>query len=191
MNVKQFGFILVMASLTGCSSSSHNTSASSNVAIPDWLVNPVVDGGFAATDCVEYSGNIFNDQKLAVAKAQQALEERVTAQLAEVDKAYLAATGGGKTSLPNTTFSAVPQERIKPHFSASRVMKADIIAIAGKDYFCALTQLPPEQSKSLFQAVIKNSEIALASNEERRLFQVFKTYQVEQDVDKEIIRLTK
>lgn len=192
MNVKQFGLlVLVIASLTACSSTSNNASASSGVDIPDWVVNPYVAGGVSATDCVEYSGSIFVDQKQAVAKAEQALAKRLATQVVKVDTAYANGGDNGTQNRLENTFSARSQQLIQQHLVAARVLKADIIAIAGKDYFCALTTLPSEQSQSLFKAIISSSGVVLAPDEEKRLYQAFKVYEIEADRKKEISRLTK
>ncbi|WP_419148301.1 hypothetical protein [Pseudoalteromonas 'SMAR'] len=192
MTVKQFGLlVMVIVSLSACSSSSNPASAGPDIDIPDWVVNPYVAGGVSATDCVEYSGNIFNDQKMAVANANQVLAKRLASQVVKLDKAYASLGDNDTQKRPEATFSSTSQQLIQQHLAASRVLKADIIAIAGKDYFCALTTLPSEQSKSLFKALINSSQIVLAPDEQKALYQEFKAYKIETDRNKEITRLTK
>ena len=73
MKVKPLIASLFMAGmLSACSSTQDNSASSSRVNVPDWVLNPVVENGIAAADCIKYSGNISIDKKKAVANARLA-----------------------------------------------------------------------------------------------------------------------
>lgn len=89
MKVKPLIASVFMAGmLSACSSTSDSTASSSRVNVPDWVLNPVVENGIAAADCIKYSGNISIDQKMAVANARLALAQQIETRIEGLDKTF-------------------------------------------------------------------------------------------------------
>ena len=176
--------------LSACSSTQDNSASSSRVNVPDWVLNPVVENGIAAADCIKYSGNISIDQKMAVANARLALAQQIETRIEGLDKTFANRVDANDKTTVGSTFSSVSKQLTKQTLRGSRVVKADIVDITGKDYFCALTTLSPELTKTLFQDLVKETKLKIDPQDEQFLYQEFKAFKAEQDLEKEIERLT-
>ncbi|OHU87862.1 MULTISPECIES: LPP20 family lipoprotein [Pseudoalteromonas] len=191
MKIKPMITTLVLAGmLTACSSTKNDSASSSRVNIPDWVLNPVVENGIAAADCIKYSGNISVDQKMAVANARLALAQQIEVRIEGLDKTFANRTDANDAMTVGSTFSSVSKQLTKQTLNGSRVVKADVVDISGKDYFCALTTLSPELTKTLFKDLIKSAKPSIDPRDEQFLYQEFKAFKAEQDLEKEIERLT-
>ncbi|RZQ52808.1 hypothetical protein C1E23_12170 [Pseudoalteromonas phenolica] len=191
MKVKPLIASLFMAGmLSACSSTQDNSASSSRVNVPDWVLNPIVENGIAAADCIKYSGNISIDQKMAVANARLALAQQIETRIEGLDKTFANRVDANDKTTVGSTFSSVSKQLTKQTLRGSRVVKADIVDIAGKDYFCALTTLSPELTKTLFQDLVKETKLKIDPQDEQFLYQEFKAFKAEQDLEKEIERLT-
>lgn len=191
MKVKPLIASVFMAGmLSACSSTSDSTASSSRVNVPDWVLNPVVENGIAAADCIKYSGNISIDQKMAVANARLALAQQIETRIEGLDKTFANRVDANDKTTVGSTFSSVSKQLTKQTLRGSRVVKADIVDIAGKDYFCALTTLSPELTKTLFQDLVKETKLKIDPQDEQFLYQEFKAFKAEQNLEKEIARLT-
>ncbi|MCF6434239.1 LPP20 family lipoprotein [Pseudoalteromonas sp. MMG022] len=191
MKIKPLITTLVLAGmLTACSSTKNDSASSSRVNIPDWVLNPVVENGIAAADCIKYSGNISVDQKMAVANARLALAQQIEVRIEGLDKTFANRTDANDAMTVGSTFSSVSKQLTKQTLNGSRVVKADVVDISGKDYFCALTTLSPELTKTLFKDLIQSAKPSIDPRDEQFLYQEFKAFKAEQDLEKEIERLT-
>jgi hypothetical protein len=182
--------LFIAGMLSACSSTSDSTASSSRVNVPDWVLNPVVENGIAAADCIKYSGNISIDQKMAVANARLALAQQIETRIEGLDKTFANRVDANDKTTVGSTFSSVSKQLTKQTLRGSRVVKADIVDIGGKDYFCALTTLSPELTKTLFQDLVKETKLKIDPKDEQFLYQEFKAFKAEQDLEKEIARLT-
>ncbi|RZM77018.1 hypothetical protein C3B51_16675 [Pseudoalteromonas rubra] len=182
--------MLVAGILTACSSTGEKTASESKINIPDWVLNPAVENGIAAADCVKFSGNISIDQKMAVANARLALAQQIETRIEGLDKTFANRTDANEETTVGATFSSVSKQLTKQTLNGSRVIKADVVEIGGKDYFCALTTLSPALTKSLFKDLVKESKKQINPQDEQFLYQEFKAFKAEKDLEKEIARLT-
>ena len=182
--------VFVASMLSACSSTSDSSASSSRVNVPDWVLNPIVENGIAAADCIKYSGNISIDQKMAVANSRLALAQQIETRIEGLDKTFSNRVDANEATTVGSTFSSVSKQLTKQTLRGSRVVKADIVDIGGKDYFCALTTLSPELTKTLFQDLVKETKLKIDPKDEQFLYQEFKAFKAEQDLEKEIDRLT-
>ncbi|WP_440055850.1 hypothetical protein ACSLBF_06795 [Pseudoalteromonas sp. T1lg65] len=191
MKMKQVVFSAAIVSiLSACSSTQDDAASSPRVNIPEWVLNPTIEDGIAAADCVSYSGNISIDQKMAVANARLALAQQIETRIEGLDKTFSNRTDANDETTVGGTFSSVSKQLTKQSLSGSRVLKADVVDISNKDYFCALVTLSPEQTKELFKDLVKESKRSIDPQDEKFLYQEFKAFKAEQDLEKEIARLT-
>ena len=182
--------LFIAGMLSACSSTSDSTASSSRVNVPDWVLNPVVENGIAAADCIKYSGNISIDQKMAVDNARLELPQQIETLIEGLYKTFANRVDANDNTTVGSTFSSVSKQLTKQTLRGSRVVKADIVDIGGKDYFCALTTLSPELTKTLFQDLVKETKLKIDPKDEQFLYQEFKAFKAEQDLEKEIARLT-
>ena len=99
--------LIIAGTLSACSATKDNSAADSSVNIPEWVLNPVVENGIAAADCIKYSGNISIDQKMAVANARLALAQQIETRIEGLDKTFANRTDVNDESSVGTTFSSV------------------------------------------------------------------------------------
>ncbi|CAH9055200.1 hypothetical protein PSECIP111951_01192 [Pseudoalteromonas holothuriae] len=191
MKIKPLITTLVLAGmLTACSSTDENGASSPRVNIPDWVLSPIIEDGIAAADCVKYSGNISVDQKMAVANSRLALAQQIEVRIEGLDKTFSNRTDANDATSVGSTFSSVSKQLTKQTLNGSRVVKADVVDISGKDYFCALTTLSPELTKTLFKDLVKTAKPSIDPRDEQFLYQEFKAFKAQQDLEKEIAKLT-
>ncbi|AWB66953.1 hypothetical protein C2869_11120 [Saccharobesus litoralis] len=175
--------------LTACGST-EQVSSKPSVNIPQWVLNPVVENGIAAADCIKFSGNVSVDQKMARANARLALAQQIETKVEGLDKTYARRTDATDETSIGTNFSSVSKQITNQKLVGARVEKADIVNIAGKDHFCALMVLSPNTTKELFDSIVKESGRKVNPQDEKFLYEEFKAFKAEQDLDKEIARLT-
>jgi hypothetical protein len=176
--------------LSACGSTEKAEEPSLSANIPSWVLNPVVEDGIAATDCVKFSGNMSVDKKMATANSRLALAQQIGIRVEGLDKTYSSRVDSNDDTTVGTNFSSVSKQLTKQKLTGSRVIKSDIIKIAGKEQFCVLTTLSPTATKELFDDIIKQSQRSVNPQDEKFLYQEFKAHKAEQNLDKEIKRLS-
>lgn len=176
--------------LVACGSTAEKAPESLTVNIPAWVLNPVIEDGIAATDCVKFSGNLSLDQKMATANGRLSLAQQIETRVEGLEKTYASRTDANDEMTTGSTFTSVSKQLTKQTLTGSRAIKSDIVEIAGKQHFCVLTTLSPSATKELFDAIVKDSKRSINPQDEKFLYQEFKAHKAEQDLEKEILRLT-
>lgn len=181
----------VASLLSACGSTQKAVEApkpSSN--IPQWVLNPVVEDGIAAADCVKSSGNFSVDQKLAASNTRVALAQQISAKVQALEKNYQERIDSNEEMTTGTTFTSVAKVLTDQTLTGSRVVKSDIVSIQGKDHYCSLMTLSPTSTKELFDALITQSKRRVNPQDEKFLYQEFKAAKAQEDLDKAMSRLT-
>ncbi len=196
MKTQKLIIVAAMTTLLAACGSTDNKAASElktnslTASIPQWVLNPIVEDGIAATDCVKFSGNLSVDQKMATANGRLALAQQLETRIEGLDKTYSNRTDSNDDITVGATFSSVSKQLTKKTLIGSRAIKSDIVDIAGKQHFCVLTTLSPSSTKHLFDAIVKESGRSINPKDEKFLYQEFKAHKAEQSLEKEIHRLT-
>jgi hypothetical protein len=139
---------------------------------------------------VKFSGNLSIDKKLATANSRLALAQQIETRIEGLEKTYSNRTDANDDTTVGTSFSSVSKQLTKQKLQGSRLIKSDIVNISGKDHFCVLTALEPNQTKSLFNDILKQSQRTINPADEKFLYQEFKAKKAENDLDQEIKKLT-
>jgi len=181
---------LIATTISACGSTTKPEEVSPSSNIPSWVLNPVAQDGIAATDCVTFSGNLSIDKKMATANSRLALAQQINVRVEGLDKTYASRVDANDENTVGNNFSSVSKQLTKQQLNGSRVMKSDIVKISEKEYFCVLTTLNPKATSALFEAIIKQSQRLVNPQDEKFLYQEFKAHKAEQNLDKEIQRLT-
>lgn len=150
-----------------------NVAAAST--IPEWLLNPVLKDGFAAVDCVKFSGNWSGDSKLSSANARIALSQQINVSVEAIDETYDTRFDNGSDVIVTTKFSSTSKQYTKQVLSGSRIVKTDVVNISGKEYYCALATLDPTETARVFKLIITHSDRNIEPELEQALFEQFKT----------------
>ncbi|HKL77054.1 MAG TPA: hypothetical protein VJ985_01610, partial [Gammaproteobacteria bacterium] len=79
------GAVLLAGALAaGCASSGGDKKAQSQ--LPSWVMNPVIEGGVAATECVKATGSMSLDKSEAIANARATLVKQINVKVEAMDK---------------------------------------------------------------------------------------------------------
>jgi protein-tyrosine-phosphatase len=181
---------LFVTVISACNSTEKAQTPSPSSNIPSWVLNPVVEDGIAATDCVKYSGHMSIDKKMATANSRLALAQQIDVRVEGLEKTYSNRVDANDDTTAGSSFSSVSKQLTKQKLNGSRVIKSDIVKILGKEHFCVLTTLSPTATSELFEAIIKQSQRMINPKDEKFLYQEFKAQKAEKNLDKAIEKLT-
>jgi hypothetical protein len=190
MNMKKLVLTAGIATLLSACGSTQKSAESTSVNIPDWVLNPVVEDGIAAADCVKFSGNMSIDQKMAAANSRLALAQQIETRVEGLDKTYASRVDANDELTTGTNFSSVSKQITKQKLNGSRIIKSGVVDIAGKNHFCVMMSMSPETTKDLFASIVQASKKTVNPQDEKFLYQEFKAHKAELDLEKEIARLT-
>lgn len=144
-----------------------------SASLPSWVLNPNVDEGLAAVDCVEFSGNVSVDAKLASSNARLALAQQISTKVESIDKTYDTRVSNGDRTDINSRFTSVSKQITKQSISGSKILQSDIVNISGKDYFCSMAVLSEMKTAQLFNSLVEQADVALDSSTKAELKKVF------------------
>lgn len=142
-------------------------------SIPSWVLNPNVDKGLAAVDCVEFSGNVSVDAKLASSNARLALAQQIGTKVEAIDETFDSRISSGKRTNINSKFSSASKQITKQSLSGSKIVRSDIVKISGKDYFCSMAVLSEQKTEQLFNSLVEKSEVKLDEATQAQLKKTF------------------
>lgn len=143
-------------------------------SIPNWVLNPNTDDGLAAVDCVEFSGNVSIDAKLASSNARLALAQQIGTKVEAIDETYDSRISAGKRTNVKSSFSSVSKQLTKQSLTGSKILQSDIVKISGKDYFCSMAVLSENKTEQLFDSIVDKADVALDRSTEAKLKKDFK-----------------
>ena len=149
-------------------------SFAAQASIPSWVLNPNVEQGLAAVDCVEFSGNVSVDAKLASSNARLALAQQIGTKVESLDKTYDSRVSNGESTDVSSRFSSVSKQITKQSISGSKILKSDIVKISGRDYFCSMAVLSEIKTEQLFDTMVEKADVALDNSTKAELKKVFK-----------------
>lgn len=151
--------------------------------IPSWVLQPNVKGGLAAVDCVEFSGNLSVDAKLASSNARLALSKQINTQIEGVDETYDAREASNGESQLKSRFSSSSTQTTKQSISGSKIVKSDVVNIQGKNYFCSMAILTEDKTKDLFENLVNDAGVQLTSQSKKALYKEFSEQEAPKQAD--------
>jgi hypothetical protein len=174
--------------LAGCASTPKETpSMPPLLMLPAWVANPSIEDGIASAECVPWSGDMSLDRAEAVAKARADLAKQIEIKVKAMDKTYarkVKTTGGISTG---GVFETVSKQVTNRNLNASQVNKVDVVQINNTDHLCAMVVFGREASRRLFDDILNNTQVAqqFSPQDEAVLWEEFKAYKAQQELDKE------
>lgn len=185
MKFKTLSAIAVFTLLIGCASSPREDVTASS--LPDWVLTPVVEDGFADTQCMDNVADINILKNKATALARAEITKQLNIQISAMDKTYSNLTEAVSGTAAGSTFESVSKQVTKQKLAGSRAIKVDYVNFPdGKIYLCVMVAFSPKATRQLFEDIITQSGRALSPRSEEVLYQEFKTYKAQQELDKEI-----
>lgn len=185
-NLLKVGVTLSALSLLAACGSTPETVDELNANIPEWVLNPVLEDGLAASTCMPSSGHFSVDQKNVTAQARQSLAQQIGIRVKGLDKTYQERVDvDGKAAVGNT-FSSVSKQLTDEMLVGSRPIKTAFAEFDGKRQVCVLVGIGAASTKELFDNIIKESERNVSIDDEKVMYQEFKAHKAQLELEAEI-----
>jgi hypothetical protein len=179
----------LLTMLSACSSSPEKTSKANLLSdLPDWILSPNIDNGIADVACVESSGAFSIDRSEAIHYGSEQLAAQLNRKVASLGKGFQSKTKTNKGINVGSNFTQTGQQLIEQELTGVKAHKIGIFEIDNKKQLCVLVGISPEQTKSIYQNLKQNSNADLSAQDDTVLFQEFKAYKAQQDLDKKLIK---
>lgn len=176
--------LAVISTLAACSSSPSNEALNEN--IPDWVLNPSIENGIAHSECVPSSNNMSIDKAQAIALARVGLAQQISTKVKALDKTFQERVDVGDETVTGSTFSSVSKQLTNQMLVGAQPVKTSYANFNGKNQLCVMTALTPQKTKDLFDKLVSASERKLSPQDESVLYQEFKAYKAQLELDKEL-----
>jgi len=183
-NIKLALAAAITVALSACSS--NPTPEVLNENIPDWVLNPSLENGIAHAECVSSSGNMSIDKAQAIALARVGLAQQISTRVKALDKTFQERVDVDGNSAIGATFSSVSKQVTNQALVGATPLKTSYANFNGKNQLCVLTGLSPDKTESLFKSLVSASNKNLSMNDESVLYQEFKAYKAQQELDREL-----
>ena len=165
---KGMAVLVVAATLAACSSQP-----------PEWVINPKLEGGFAATECIVDSGNMSLDRQIVVAKSRAEISKQVELRVAAMDKTYTRLTeespppGGVAPRSLQTAFESVSKQISEQTLSGLAPERVEYIEWNDRRQLCAMITLPKPKGQEIFNSVMRAANVAPEGRVQQALYQEF------------------
>jgi len=167
----QFIFLLVSSLFfLGCSPSSNLMNK-----VPEWTLDPEIEGGIAVSECVESSDDFSRDKEEAVALARASLAKQIKSRVETMDKTYKRKIGSEKTQSNGSVFEAVSEQVTNRYVKGAQIRKVDQVSYNNIKHLCVKCGLDPKATERLFASLVEQSEVDLTTEEKRILYEKFQT----------------
>ncbi|GHB79159.1 hypothetical protein GCM10008107_30830 [Psychrosphaera saromensis] len=179
--------IAITAALAACGTTPE-TPDELNANIPDWVLSPSVEDGIAAAACVSASGSMTTDKAQATALSRVDLAQQIGTRVQSLDKTYQERIDVDGQAQVGSTFTSVSKQLTEQSLTGSRVIKTSYANFDGKNQLCVLTALGSSSTKELFASILKDSQRPVTPDQERVLYQEFKAYKAQDELDAELMK---
>ena len=156
--------------------------------LPQWVMNPYIDDGFASAQCVPYSSNMSIDRQLAVANARTDLAQQLETKVAVLDKVFRERTDVSSGVSSGSTFSSVAKQLTQQTLIGTRAERVEFVEIDGKKNLCVLVTMGRDKTLALFDNMLAASERQVQPDTREVLLQQFKGAQAQQELNEEMAR---
>ncbi|WP_374972807.1 hypothetical protein [Spongiibacter marinus] len=156
--------------------------------LPQWVMNPYIDDGFASAQCVPYSSNMSIDRQLAVANARTDLAQQLETKVAVLDKVFRERTDVSSGVSSGSTFSSVAKQLTQQTLIGTRAERVEFVEIDGKKNLCVLVTMGRDKTLALFDNLLAASERQVQPDTREVLLQQFKGVQAQQELNEEMAR---
>lgn len=184
--LKLASVLAMSAVLAACGSTPKNSAEELNKNIPEWVLNPVLEDGIAASVCVPSSGHMSTDKAQATALARTELAQQINTRVKALDKTYQERIDVDNAAQVGSTFTSVSKQLTDQSLTGSRVIKTAYANFDSKNQLCVLTALGSSSTKELFDNIIKESERNLSIDQEKVLYQEFKAQKAQDELEAEL-----
>lgn len=145
--------------LSGCASQGEQATIETNTTgnVPSWILNPTSANGFAASNCVESSGNFSIDRNHAISLARNTLAQNLDIKVSVLEKNYQKINSSVDGQSAGTSFEQIAKQISNTSIQKSQVENISLVEIDGAKQVCALVVMPAIESEKLFNSAITAS----------------------------------
>jgi hypothetical protein len=149
---------------------------------PEWAMNPKAEGGVAAAECTDASGNLSVDRQMVVANARIALAQEISTRVKAVDKVYSARIQkAGERPVSSTAFQRASEQITEQALENSRVARFEVVhKMFGPDLVCALVVLGGKETRTYFNDLVRVAQVEAPPQVQEELFDTFRARKLEQ-----------
>ena len=152
---------------------------------PDWIMRPVAEGGWAATECVKDSGNLSLDRQIAVAKARAEIAKQVELRVAAMDKTYTRLTEEANQNVANaqpttgesrafqSAFESVSKQIAEQTLGGLTPTRVEYVELNDQRNLCAMIAVDRSAARSVYDQVVQASGQKLAPAASEALYKDF------------------
>jgi len=181
-------FVIALAVLfvAGCASTpTEEPSSTSN--LPGWVMNPVIEGGFADTQCVLANASMGILKSKATALGRAEISKQIDVQVKAMDKTYQNLVESSEGNSVGNTFESVSKQVSSQKLSGSRATKVDYVNFPdGTQQLCVMVTLDPKLTKELYNEVKQASGRNLSGQNDAIMWQQFMAHKAQQELDAEL-----
>ena len=181
--LKIAGVLTLSAILAACGSTPEKKDL--NADVPEWILNPVIEDGIAASTCVPASGDMSIDSAQATAQGRADLAQQISTRVKAMDKTFQERVDVDGKIASGKTFSSVSKQLSNQILVGARPTKRAYAEFNGKTNFCVLTTMGSSSTKELFDKILNESERDISIDQEKVLYQEFKAQKAQEELEAE------
>jgi len=178
-----FIIVFVAVFVAGCASAPTEEKATAS-GLPGWVMNPVVEDGFADTQCVLANASMGILKSKATALGRAEISKQIDVQVKAMDKTYQNLVESSEGNSVGNTFESVSKQVSSQKLSGSRATKVDYIDFPdGTQQLCVMVTLDPQLTRELYNDVKQASGRNLSGQNDAILWQQFMAHKAQQELD--------
>lgn len=155
---------------TGCNSTQKNNASEMGMTIPQWVLNPAVENGLAASSCVTASNSFAMDKSQASTQARTELANQIETRVSSLQEEYSTKVSSMGNTNSESKFSITTAQLTDQYLRGSKVVKVDYAEMNSVKNLCTMVTLSAEKSKELFSQLLKQAPIKLDPENETLLY---------------------
>ena len=176
-------FLIVSCSGKDAPDPNAPTNVPSEINLPGWVLQPEVEEGIAAAQCVQFSGNISLDQQEITAKGRAALAQQVNLRAQVMDQVFQDRIETDEKSTSGSVFQNVSRQVTDQLLIGSKLIRTDFGDINDAPYICGLVAISPSETERLFESIVSSEDAPTTNVQDKDiLYQEFKAYKAQQDL---------
>lgn len=185
MNARLAIPLIATITLYGCFNPKIDTGG---ISLPDWVLQPTIADGIAATSCVRWTGDFDLDRKASLASARQELAQQIQLRVQSMDETYLRKVEATAGDVRSNVFESVSRQLTDLALQGSVPERVQPVKFDDGQRLCTQVTMRPDATRALFQKLVAASGEQLTPQDEAVLFEEFKASQARARMDEALAR---
>ena len=172
-HIKISSIVVISIFALGCNSTPKNNTESMGINIPQWVLNPSIQNGLAATSCVIASNSYSMDKAEVATQARDELASQIETRVSSLETEYVSRISSMTSTMTESKFSSMSTQLTDQYLNGSKVTTIDYAQIGKVKNLCAMVTLSEETTKELFGQLLKQAPVKLDPDNEKLLYSNF------------------